>query len=122
MIERHERRDGLDPSLDPVRWERAVASILDAAGPELTRRASKGAGAVRVLEAWARPVFAVAASLVFVGSATVLAVGGESPPRLAEGTGDNTVAEALLPSAVAAWLEVGHELSADDLVTAIEEL
>ena len=122
MTERHESPGPLDPAIDPLRWERAVGSVMAAAEPELARRAPGRPGTLAVLESWARPVFAVAASLVLLASATVLTVGRDGSTQLAAAEAGSTVAEAFMPSEVAAWLEVGHTLTADDLVTAIEEL
>lgn len=111
----------LDPAVDPVRWENAVAAIMDAAGPELARRVRQR-GALEVLEGWARPVFALAASLVLVASASILSGSQNGQGALAEnGSSLNTMAEALVPSEVAAWIEVGHALSADELASALDE-
>jgi hypothetical protein len=77
---------------------------------------------MEVLEGWARPVFALAASLVLVASASILSGSGNGQGGLAgDGSSLNTVAEALVPSEVAAWIEVGHALSADELATALDE-
>lgn len=111
----------LDPAVDPVRWENAVAAIMDAAEPELARRVRQR-GALEVLEGWARPVFALAASLVLVASASILSGSQNGQGALAEnGSSLNTMAEALVPSEVAAWIEVGHALSADELASALDE-
>ena len=95
---------------------------MAAVEPELARRAPERPGTVAVLESWARPVFAVAASLAVLASATVLTAGRDTSTRLVAAETGNTVAEAFMPSAVAAWLETGHTLTAVDLVTAIEDL
>ncbi len=111
----------MDPAVDPVRWEGAVGAIMAAAQPELERR-SRVRGALDVLEGWARPVFALAASLVLVASGAILSVSRDEAVGLAESdTSWDTLAEALVPSEVAAWLEVGHTLTADELATALDE-
>lgn len=120
MTDSYGQEPPLDPAVDPERWENAVGTIMEAARPELARRARQR-GALDVLEGWARPVFALAASLVLVASAAILSASQDEAVGLAEsGTSLNTVAEALVPSEVAAWLEVGHTLSADELVTALD--
>lgn len=121
MIEERDTEGALDPNVDAARWERVVGSVLAAAEPELARRESEASSPLTVLESWARPVFAVAASLALLASATVLTVGQRPSGQLAAAETGNTLAEALVPTEVAAWLEVGHALTADDLVTAIDE-
>lgn len=121
MTDRYGQGPPMDPAVDPVRWESAVGAIMEAAQPELERR-SRRRGALDVLEAWARPVFALAASLVLVASAAILSVSQDEGARLANGdTSWDTLAEALVPSEVAAWIEVGHTLSADELALALDE-
>jgi len=113
-------RGPLDPMVDPVHWERAVKSITAGARPELARR-TQTRGTFAVLDDWARPVFAIAASLVLLASAALLTGGGDRGRLAAADFEGNTVAEALMGPEVAAWLEVGHALTADELVTAINE-
>jgi hypothetical protein len=121
MTESHEQRKHLDPAVDPSRWERAVDSIMTAAAPELRRRASQR-GTVEVLEGWARPIFALAASVVLVASASLLrdATGPVAQTETDESLG--TGAEAVMGAELAAWIEAGYSLSADELVTAIDEM
>jgi len=122
MMDHDERPSTLDPEVDLVRWERAVERIMTAAGPELQRR-DRARGALDVLAAWAGPVFAVAASLVLVASAALLQAGsGVSTDPVASIGELNTVAEAFVGSELAAWIEGGYDLTADELVTAIDEM
>ena len=120
MTDGYEDRAQLDPAVDPVRWERAVESIVATAEPELVRR-TRTRDAFAVLDDWARPIFAIAASLVLLASGALITGGGDRGELAAADFVGNTVAEALMGSEVAAWLEVGHTLTADELVTAIDE-
>lgn len=120
-MRRDEGSTPMDPMVDPLRWELAIQSIMATSEPELERRRRDRPGAVAVLELWARPIFAVAASLALLASAALLTVGQVSDTQLAAAETSGLVAEALLPSELAAWIETGHALSADDLVLAIEE-
>ena len=120
MTDGHEDRGPMDPTVNAPRWERAVSSIVAAAGPELARRA-RARGTFAVLDDWARPVFAIAASLVLLASAALLTGGGDGGELAAAEFEGNTVAEALVGPELAAWLEVGHTLTADELATAIDE-
>jgi hypothetical protein len=122
MTDGYEPDRSLDPAVDPLRWERAVHAIMSAAEPELARRSPEARGTLIVLHDWARPVFAIAASLVLLASATLLTVGRAPSSQLTAAETSGTVAEALVPSEVAAWLETGYGMTATDLMTAIEEL
>ena len=122
MTEHDRQRDTLDPAVDPARWEDAVGRIMTAAQPELARR-EVARGAVDVLEDWARPIFAIAASLVLLASAALLQSGSGLPTDIATADGDpNTVAEVFLSAELAAWIEGGYSLTADELVTAIDDM
>lgn len=100
---------GLSPGDAPERWERTVASIVRAAGPELRRRAAVP-GVAGLIGRWARPLVAAAAALILAASAALLWPGGGSgPDRVAgaegEGAGAGASAGDLRRGAPAAGLE-----------------
>lgn len=99
-------RPGRGPADDPADWERRVESIVEAAEPELRRRARRPAAVGRQLERWARPVLAAAAALILAGSA-VLVHAGDSPSRGSDAvTGGSAAAQgALVSPVVDPWLE-----------------
>ncbi len=108
-------RPPLDPAVDPGRWNEVVRSIVDAAGPELARRRAQE-GLEQILVGWARPVLSAAASVALVAGAVTLltlrsAAAGEAATPL--------VAEALLPTSMAAWLVVDHSPTITELVSAV---
>lgn len=117
---RHDER-GLTPERDPLRWEALVHSITAAAEAELARRAAQ-VDPLLLLAGWTRPLLATAATLVILASAALVAVDrGDS-----DSTGGTTaeapaLAEALLPSTLAAWVEGAHAPTAEELVVALEE-
>ena len=62
----------LDPSRDPARWERMVAGVMAAAGPELARRASlPQPGMLLLLADWMRPTVSAAALLAAAAAENV---------------------------------------------------
>ena len=103
----------LDPAEDRLRYERLVRRILDAAGPELERRARQ-AGPLALLAAWARPAVATAALIATVALGVLTAVernGGEAV----------SMVDALgVPAPAADWLEDDREPTAADLVLVLE--
>ncbi len=107
----------LDPRTDPERWERAVASIVGAARPELQRRAGL-ADPVAVLFAWTRPVLALAASIAALCGGTI-AVARASADLPA--TEVHSFSEALVPSSLAAWLEGASPPGLEEIVLALSE-
>lgn len=113
-----ERMDlsALDATADRLRYERLVRRIMDAAGPELARRAAE-ANPLALLADWARPTLAAAAvvGVVALGALTMT----ERSRAAAEAPGG--VAEALgVPAPAADWLMEGREPTEDDLVLAME--
>lgn len=114
----NERRDSLDPGRDPLGWERAVGAIMEEAEPELRRRRN----AAWVLpDRWARPVFAAAASLIFVACGSLLWTTAR-PPGVGGGAGVVEVVpgfeEALYPPVVARWIQGRAEPTVEELVFA----
>lgn len=117
------RGEPLDPARDPARWESAVRGILAAAAPELERR-GRASSPVVVLAHWRRPVLSAAASVALLASAAILAGGRggeESSSGLPAAEEAATVAGALVPGAVAAWLMDGDAESVHALVLSLEE-
>jgi hypothetical protein len=111
MSSERRQRLPLDPGVDPVRWERVVGLIMEEARPELERRASE-ASPVVVLLGWTRPVLAMAASIAALCGATLMARAAESQVEAEV----PAIAEALVPSSVAAWLEGGQAPTLEELV------
>lgn len=113
--ERLADRGALTPSSDPARWERTVASIVAAAGPELSRRAELAVPWLgRQIVGWARPVLAAAATLTLVATASFLVERG-SGAAVAPTTAPN-LEEALFPPVVASWLQTGTEPTVEEVV------
>lgn len=105
----------LDPSADQLAYERLVRRVMDAAAPELARRAA-GMDPLDLLVGWARPTL-VAASIVAALAAGALFA--TERPDAAPDAG--SVVEALgVPSPAADWLESGREPDAGDVVLAME--
>ena len=107
----------LSPRLDPARWERMVAAVELAAGPELARRSAVGMpGLLGILSEWTRSAGA-AAVLVAAAALALLVLGPmgsetESVPGVSDALG--------YPDAVAAWVEVGLTPSVEELVLSLE--
>lgn len=105
----------LDPSVDQLRYERLVRRIVDAAGPELTRRAGE-AGPLVALGAWTRQTLTAAAIIAAVAVGAIVAT-----ERASQAAEPETVVGALgVPDQAAEWLEEGREPTASDLVLAVE--
>ena len=103
----------LDPTEDQLRYERWVRRILDAAAPELARRARED-GPLALVAGWARPMLAVAAVIAALALGVLSAVEREATPA-------ESVVEALgVPTPAAEWLEDEREPTASDLVLAME--
>ena len=104
----------LDPAQDRLGYERLVRRILDAADPELARRARE-AGTLALVAGWARPAVAAAAIIAAV------ALGGLSAIQRDSAQPTDSMVDALgVPAPAAEWLEDGREPSAEDLVLAME--
>ena len=104
----------LDPAGDRLGYERLVRRIMDAADPELTRRAEQ-AGPLALLAIWARPALTAAALIaaLALGVLTALERDGVEPTE--------SIVDALgVPAPAAEWLEDGREPTASDLVLAME--
>lgn len=106
----------LDPMTDRVHYERLVHAILDAAAPELARRA-ENAGLLALVGAWSRPVLAAAAMIA-------LAIAGAlfSNRELIQRPGaTNGMVQALgVAEPVAIWLDEERSPSMNDLMRQVE--
>jgi len=98
--------------MNEQRKERLVASIMQAAHPELARR-RQVAGPWAVLERWSRELVA-AAAIVAALAATALVRLGAGPDAVDAQV--LTVADALVPETVAEWLVTGGGPAAGDLL------
>lgn len=103
----------LDPTLDRLAYERLVRRIVDAAGPELARRAVP-VGLLGLMADWARPTLAAAAIIV------LLAMGALVATERSAAVETRSLAGLGVPAPVAEWLEEGREPTASDLVLAVE--
>ncbi|HEV2851973.1 MAG TPA: hypothetical protein VHC97_04140 [Thermoanaerobaculia bacterium] len=109
----------LDPTLDPERWERRIATIAALASPEMARRSMAAHPAESpslVLLGWFRPALSAAAVLALcAGAALSLLIQNQA------GRPEPAVAlEALrLPAPVAQWLGEDQPPSVGDLALAI---
>lgn len=114
--ERTADRGALAPSSDPARWERTVASIVAAAGPELSRRAELAAPWLgRQIAGWARPVLAAAAGLMLLATASFLVEAG-APGGIGSTAEAPNLEDALFPPVVASWLQTGAPPTVEEVV------
>lgn len=116
----------LTPGREPARWERAVAAVMERAGPELARRAGRSPGGVAVVvDRWARPLLAAAAGLV-LAAASLMVAGGrtDGPPaagpavdaRIRPAATGAGLQEVVYPGRVAAWMEGDYEPTVEEIV------
>lgn len=106
----------LDPERDSARWERMVAGVMAAAGPELARRASlPQPGMLLLLSDWLRPTVSTAALLAAAAAAFLVTQETGAP------SADGGLADALgYPTAVAEWMDDGQAPSVEALVVDLE--
>lgn len=101
---------------EPGREDALVASILDAAAPELARRAGVQSPLLSVV-LWARPMLRVAAVLAVVASATLALLDRNG----AEPSASIGVTEALnVPVPVTEWIDAERDPTTADLLLAME--
>lgn len=106
----------LDLSRDRLGFERMVRRVMDAAGPELARRA-RAATPLTLVAAWARPTLAAAAMIAMAAVGAIL-----TTDRPAQPAGADRVVDALgLPTPAADWLAEGRDPTEADLVLAMEQ-
>ena len=94
---------GLDPAVDPDRWDALVGRIMQSAEGELSRRRS----AFTRVRSWAGPIVTAAASVAALAAGALLSGGAE--PAMP------TLAEAVLPSEVVTLLDSGEAPTVEDL-------
>lgn len=114
---RSKRREGLDRMNSPDRWERLLASIMEASEPELFRRREQQ-NIAALLVSWARPTLSAAATVVLLVSAAVALIGRLPGEALAA----PTIQSAIVPEEMAAWLVAGYEPTVTEVVLALEEV
>jgi hypothetical protein len=106
----------IDPRSDPDRFERAVRSIVETAGPELSLRHAR-ASVFSQLSAWRRPLLAAAAIAGIVSLGTLSQV--EAPGSVTQD--EVGVAEAVgVPETIAAWVRSGETPSTTELLLELE--
>ena len=106
----------LDPMTDRLHYERRVRAILDAAAPELARRATN-TSLLALVGAWSRPVLA-AAAMIALALAGALFSNRELLPRAGS---TNGMVQALgVAEPVAVWLDEERPPSMNDLMRQIE--
>lgn len=106
----------LDPTVDQVRFEEAVASIIRAAEPKLAARRDRASVFGQVVGLW-RPLLAAAAVAGIVFAAVLSNLGDTSSV-----SNDFGVAEALgVPESVAAWVRSDELPSTTELLVTLEE-
>jgi len=103
----------LDPVFHPEAWEALVARINAAAAPILVRR--RPASVFQTLTSWRRPVALGSVGLV---AAAALAIFLLPAPR--DSTSEVSLAEVVMPTAVAAWIEGSYEPTVLELVQAVD--
>lgn len=105
----------LDLAEDQLAYERLIRRVMDAAEPELSRRAGES-GALALVASWARPTLAAAAVIAALAAGALF-----STDRMQAEPADDSVVQALgLPNPAADWLEAGREPTESDLVLAME--
>lgn len=106
----------LDVADDQLAYERLVRRIMDAAAPELARRADESSP-LAFVAGWARPTLAAASIIAALAAGALLATERAGPAAMESAA----VVDALgIPAPAAEWLEAGREPDADDLVLAME--
>ncbi len=104
----------LDPAGDQLGYERLVRRILDAAAPELHRRAASTTPLAAVA-GWARPALAAAAIIAAMAAGAMFSM----TRRAVEPA--STMIEAMgVPAPAADWLAEGRAPTRGDLVVAME--
>lgn len=105
----------LDVTGDQLAYERLVRRVMDAARPELARRA-RATTPLALLSGWARPTLAAAAIIAALALGAILAT-----DRTAAPAEPGSMADALgVPAPAAEWLAEGRQPTEADLVLAME--
>lgn len=106
----------LDPGTDQLAYERLIRRIVDAAEPELARRA-RTSGPLALVAGWARPALAAASIVAALAAGALLATERVGPAADAAGSVVNALG---MPDPAADWLEAGREPDAADVALAME--
>ncbi|MFP4623012.1 MAG: hypothetical protein ACOCVZ_03320 [Gemmatimonadota bacterium] len=106
----------LDPQADQLAYERLIHRIMDAAAPELARRA-ESVGPLALVAGWARPTMAAAAVLAAFAAGALLTT---DRPMEAAAEPASMVDALGIPAPAAQWLEEEREPTRGDLVLAVE--
>lgn len=109
------RHEPLNPGAEPLAWERAVGRIVAAAEPELERRRQRPG---LVLDRWAGPLLAAAASLILLASGGLLWSSGAGSLPDSAGLVEPAFEETLFPPVVARWLRDDAQPTVEELVYA----
>lgn len=111
------RHPELDPARDARRWEALVGGIVHAAAPELVRRRGS-ATLTGALLAWARPALSAAATIaILLTVSAMMARGGQG-----EASAQASLASALVPEELVAWLVADYQPTVTEVVFALEEV
>ena len=108
-----EDRRELDPGLHPERWEQLVARINEAAAPVLEAR--RPISLLQMVTSWRRPLAWGSAGLVAAAAMSLLLVPTPTPSDA-----DVTLTEAVMPWAVAAWMDGSYSPTVVELVQAVD--
>jgi hypothetical protein len=107
----------LDPTTDPVRYERAVGRIMGAAALPLARRRAR-LTAVGQVSRWWRPMLAVAAAIALAAVGVLTLV---EPAAAESDLASGSVAEAMgIPSGVVSWMTSGEPPTAIEFFGGLE--
>ena len=110
----------LSPERSPERWEALVTAIGERAAPLLAERRRKTLAGT--LAGWSRPGFTVAAGLAAAAVAVLaLLPGAARDELLSAADAEITLAEAMVPWSVAAWMDGSYAPTAPELVADFEE-
>jgi hypothetical protein len=106
----------LDPTLDELRFERAIQAITAQAAPMLAARRSQSTR-LGVIAAWRRPVWLIAAAVLLLAGVSLLR-GSSTTASTAPQTYANTFPDALgVPRSMSGYLLSGTVPSVEQLIT-----
>lgn len=106
--------DGLDPRTHPDRWEGLVARINEAAIPLLVAR--QPLSLAQIVAGWRRPLLLGSGGLVAAAMAALLLY-----PQAEAEAEEVTLAAAVMPVTVAAWMEGSYAPTVEELMLAVGE-
>lgn len=110
----------LDVAEDQLAYERLIRRVMDAAAPELARRA-RATSPLALVAGWARPTLSAAAIIAVLSAGALLATDRGIDRTAAAPDGSESAVDALgIPDPAADWLQDEREPSASDLVLAME--